>query len=207
MVGNLKLGVTGGETGANIEVTGHSLDEYCMKEPASASSGSCAFLDASTVSKITGLRITKVVDNGESCVYCDPSAPINQLVQAFSQALSAGFSGDSPLRFSQAPGGLPVAQSGSGVVVRRVTDAGDTSQINARAYAQTELSQFTAEARCGALQDVGKLNAVSVVCLGGALGHSGVIKNGKVLQIMFLALGTATNDIMGELIQAAAAKM
>ncbi len=208
--GPLKLGATGGETGADIGVTGHSLDDYCMKAPQSAQgSGSvCSYLDAATISKITGLHITKVQDNGDACVYGDPTAPVNPLLQMFGQAMSMAFGGQSPLRLNGAPNGFPAVPSGAGVIVRQPTDVGDLSNVSVHDYAQGEVSQIPAAAGCGGLQDVSGFNAVSIVCVGGGIGQGGVVKNGKLVLIQYLAPGnSATNDVVGKLLAAAAGKM
>ena len=105
-VGPLKLGVTGGETGADITVEGRSLDDYCKEQPQSGGkpwAAPCSFLDAATISTITGLHITNVKNNGDACVYVDPTAPLSPVVQEFGHALSMAFSGDSPLRLKGAP--------------------------------------------------------------------------------------------------------
>ena len=166
----------------------------------------CSFLDAATVSTITGLNITKVTDTGDSCVYVDPTAPVSPLVRTFGQALSQAFSGASPLRLNGAPNGVPVPQSGAGVIVR-LPSGGDLTKVSVHDYVQGVLAEVPAEAGCGALQDVSGLNAASVVCLGGAIGHGGVVKDDKAVQIMYLASGNATNDVMGALLTAAAANM
>ena len=169
--------------------------------------GLCSFLDAATVSKITGLRITKVKNSGDACIYVDPTAPLSPVVQQFGQALSKAFSGESPLRLNGAPNGMPAPQSGAGVIVRAPNDGGDLTKVSVHDYAQGILAELPAEAGCGALQDVSGLNAASVICLGGAIGHGGVVKDDKAVQIMYLASGNATNDVMGALLAAAAANM
>ncbi len=207
-IGPLKLGVTGGESGADITVSGHSLDEYCKKSPQQSanSDSACSYLDAATISKITGLNITKVKDNGDSCVYVDPTAPLNAVVQMFSQALSQAFSGASPFRLRGAPNGFSQPPTGAGVIVRLPSGAGDLTKVSVHDYAQGLLARVPAGA-CGSLQDVSGLNAASVVCLSGQIGHGGVVRNGKVVHIMYLAPGNATNDVMGQLLAAAAQKM
>jgi hypothetical protein len=194
---------------ASIPVVCSSAPPTDAKTPlnAAAPGGVCSYLDAATVSTITGLHITKVKANGDSCVYVDPTAPLNAVVQAFGQALSKAFSGESPLRLNGAPNGVPEPQSGAGVVVRVPNDGGDVTKVSVHDYAQGILAQVPAEAGCGALQDVNGLNAASVVCLGGAIGHGGVVKNGKLVHIMYLAPGNATNDVMGALLAAAARNM
>jgi hypothetical protein len=173
---------------------------------AQPSGGACSFLDAATISKITGLNITKVTNDGDSCVYVDPTAPLNAVVQQFGQAISMAFSGESPLRLNGAPNGVPAPQSGAGVIVR-LPSGGDLTKVSVHDYVQGILAQVPAEAQCGSLQDVSGLNAASVVCLGGAIGHGGVVKDDKAVQIMYLASGNATNDVMGALLAAAAANM
>jgi hypothetical protein len=168
--------------------------------------GACSYLDAATVSKITGLKITKVKDDGDSCVYVDPTAPVSPVVQSFGQALSEAFSGGSPLRLKGAPNGVPAPQSGAAVIVR-MPSGGDLTKISVHDYVQGILAQVPPEAGCGSLQDVSGLNAASVICLNGAIGHGGVVKDGKAVQIMYLASGNATNDVMGALLTAAAANM
>ena len=94
--------------------------------------------------------------------------------------------------------------------MREPKDAGDLTNVSVHDYAQSQLSQtqIPPEAGCGSLQDVSGLNAVSIVCLRGAIGHGGVVQNGKLVLITFLAPGTtATDDVMGKLLGAAAAKM
>jgi hypothetical protein len=175
--------------------------------PATSGPGSaCPYLDAATVSTITGLHITKVSNTGDACVYVDPTAPLSPVVQAFGQALSKAFSGESPLRLNGAPNGVPEPQSGAGVIVR-LPSGGDLTNISVHDYVQGLLAQVPADARCGSLQDVSGLNAASVICLGGAIGHGGVVKDGKAVQIMYLAPGDATNNVMGALLTAAAANM
>lgn len=169
--------------------------------------GACAFLDAATINGITGLNITEVKDNGDSCVYVDPKAPLSPIVQMFAQALGHVFGGSSPLRLPNAPNGVPAPQTGAGIIVRQPKDAGDLTNVSVHDYAQSELAGFPPQARCGALQDVSGLNASEVVCLGGAIGHGGVMQNGKLIMIMYLASGNATDDVMGKLLAAAAAKM
>lgn len=206
--GPLKLGVTGGESGADITVAGLPLDDYCKKAPPQAGpSGSvCSFLDAATVSRITGLHITKVTNSGDACIYVDPTAPLNPIVQQFGKAISMAFSGGGPLQLQGAPNGPSEPQSGAGVIVR-LPSGGDLTKVSVHDYVQGILAQVPAEAQCGSLQDVSGLNAASVVCLGGAIGHGGVVKDDKAVQIMYLASGNATNDVMGALLAAAAAKM
>ncbi|HKI86688.1 MAG TPA: hypothetical protein VKA53_08070, partial [Thermoanaerobaculia bacterium] len=170
----------------------------------------CSFLDARTVSGITGLHITKVQNLGDSCLYVDSTAPVSLIVQQFGQALSMAFSGESPFRLKGAPeGGMPKAQSGAGVIVRSPSGEGtDLTKVNVHDYAAEALAEVPADAGCGQLQDVTGLNAVSIVCYDGAIGHSGVAKNGKLVYVMFLAPGkTATNKVMGRLVRAAAAHM
>jgi hypothetical protein len=174
---------------------------------ARSSGTACSYLDADTVSAITGLHITKVNDDGDECVYVDPTAPLNAIVQMFSQALGKAFGGTSPVRLNGAPNGVPEAQTGAGVVVREPTDAGDLTNVSVHDYAQQELSEVPAQAGCGAVTDVTGLNASSVVCLGGQIGHGGVVQNNKLVLVMYLAPGNATTDIMGKLLAAAASKM
>jgi hypothetical protein len=188
--------------------SGTAAQRTVEKAPPAAqpSRGVCSFLDAATVSTITGLHITKVKNNGDSCVYVDPTAPVSPLVRTFGQALSEAFSGGSPLRLNGAPNGVPVPQSGAAVIVR-LPSGGDLTKVSVHDYVQGLLAQVPAEAQCGSLQDVSGLNAASVVCLGGAIGHGGVVKDDKAVQIMYLAPGNATNDVMGALLTAAAANM
>ncbi len=167
----------------------------------------CSYLDAATVSKITGLNITDVKDNGDSCVYVDPKAPVNALVQMFSQVLGSAFGGASPLRLNGAPSGVPTAKSGAAVVVRQPSDVGDLTTVKVHDYAVQELAQVPAQVGCGSVTDVTGLNASSVVCLMGQIGHGGVVQNNKLVLVMYLAPGNATTDIMGQLLAAAAAKM
>ena len=174
---------------------------------ARAAGTACSYLDAATISQITGLNITSVKDNGDSCVYVDPKAPLNALVQMFGQALGQAFGGGSPLRLSGAPNGVPPPQSGAGVVVREPHDAGDLTYVKVHDYAQEELAQVPPQAACGSLADVSGLNAASVVCLGGQIGHGGVVRNNKLVMVMYLAPGNATTDVMGKLLSAAAKKM
>ncbi len=166
----------------------------------------CSYLDAATISRITGLNITKVKDNGDSCIYVDPTAPVSPVVQAFGQALSEAFSGQSPLRLKGAPNGVPAPQSGTAVIVRMPSGL-DLTNVSVHDYVQGLLAQVPPEAGCGSPQDVAGLNAASVICLNGAIGHGGVVKDGKAVHIMYLASGNATNDVMGALLAAAAAKM
>jgi hypothetical protein len=184
-----------------------SIPMMASGAPATSGPGTaCPYLDAATVSKITGLNITKVKNNGDSCVYVDPTAPLSPVVQGFGHALSKAFSGESPLRLKGAPNGVPEPQSGAGVIVR-LPSGGDLTNISVHDYIQGILAQVPPDAGCGSLQDVSGLNAASVICLGGAIGHGGVVKDGKAVQIMYLASGNATNDVMGALLTAAAANM
>lgn len=207
--GPLAPGVTGGESRAAITVAGLPPGAYRTAAPPTPvpQGAVCSFLDAATVSKITGLRITKVTNDGDSCVYVDPTAPLSPVVQGFGQALSKAFSGESPLRLNGAPNGVPAPQSGAGVIVRVPSGGGDLTKVSVHDYVQGILAQVPPEAGCGPLQDVSGLNAASVVCLGGAIGHGGVVKDDKAIQIMYLASGNATNDVMGALLAAAAANM
>ncbi len=207
--GPLAPGVTGGESRAAITVAGLPPGAYrtAAAPPPVPPAGVCSFLDAATVSTITGLHITKVTNNGDSCVYGDPTAPLSPVVQQFGLALSKAFGGESPLRLNGAPNGVPAPQSGAGVIVRVPSGGGDLTKLSVHDYVQGILAQVPPEAGCGSLQDVSGLNAASVVCLGGAIGHGGVVKNDKAVQIMYLASGNATNDVMGALLAAAAANM
>ena len=173
---------------------------------ARASGTACSYLDAATISQITGLNITSVKDDGDACVYVDPKAPLNAIVQMFGQALGQAFGGTSPLRLNGAPNGVPAPQSGAGVVVREPSDTGDLTKVSVHDYAQEELAQVPPQAACGSLADVSGLNAASVVCLGGQIGHGGVVANNKLVMVMYLAPGNATTDIMGKLLAAAAKK-
>jgi hypothetical protein len=179
-----------------------SVSLYAMT--ARAADTVCSYLDAATISKITGLSITSVKDDGNACVYVDPKAPLNAMLQMFGQALAQAFGGGSPARLN---GGAAVPQSGAGVVVREPSDAGDLTNVSVHDYAQQEVAQLPPQAACGSLADVSGLNAASVVCLGGQVGHGGVVRNNKLLLIMYLAPGNATTDIMGKLLAAAAANM
>lgn len=184
-----------------------SIPMMASGAPATDNPGSaCSYLDAATISTITGLHITKTTDNGDACIYVDPTAPLSPMVQTFGQALSKAFSGESPLRLKGAPNGVPEPQRGAGVIVR-LPSGGALTNVSVHDYVQGILAQVPAEAGCGPLQDVSGLNAASVVCLGGAIGHGGVVKDGRAVQIMYLASGNATNDVMGALLAAAAAKM
>lgn len=174
---------------------------------APSSGGACSFLDAAAINGITGLHITAVKDNGESCVYVDPAAPLSPIVQMFGQVLGRVFGGGSPVRLQGAPNGVSAPQSGAGIIVREPRDAGDLSNVSVHDYAQSELAEFPPQAGCGSLQDVTGLNAAEVVCLGGAIGHGGVVQNGKLVMITYLASGNATDDVMGKLLTAAAGKM
>jgi hypothetical protein len=208
-VGPLKLGVTGGETGAEITVEGRSLDDYCKDKPQSGGSwgNPCAFLDPATISSITGLHITKEKNDGDACIYVDPTAPLSPVIQQFGKALSMAFSGESPFRLQGAPNGVPEPQSGAGVIVRLPSGGGDLSKFSVHDFVQSVLAEVPAEAGCGTLHDVKGLNAASVVCLNGGIGHGGVVKNDKAVHVMYLAPGNATNDVMGRLLTAAAAHM
>jgi hypothetical protein len=171
---------------------------------ARASGTACSYLDADTISKITGLHITKMQDAGDACVYVDPTAPLNALAQMLGQALSQAFGGAS----HNQPSGVREPQTGAGVVVREPSDeGGDTANVSVHDYAQEELAQVPAQAACGPVVDVSGLNAASVVCLGGQIGHGGVIRNNRLVMVMYLAPGNATSDVMGKLLAAAAAKM
>jgi hypothetical protein len=208
-VGPLKLGATGGETGVDISVEGRSLDEYCKDKPqqGGSSGNPCAYLDPATISSITGLHITSMKNDGDACVYVDPTAPLSPVIQQFGHALSMAFSGESPFRLKGAPNGVPEPQSGAGVIVRLPSGGGDLSKVSVHAYIQGVLDQMQAQAACGAIYDVAGLNAASVVCLNGGIGHGGVVKNGKAVHVMYLASGNATDDVMGRLLTAAATKM
>ncbi len=206
-VSPLKLGVTGAETGATISLTGRSLDDYCKKTPPTTAkpSGGCAYLDAATIDKITGLHITTVKDKGDSCEYVDPKAPISGPVQSMGQALSTSFSGQSPLRLKGAPNGVPEPQSGAGVLVFRPAQA-QGQQVNV--HDMTKGSPPPAQAQCGPTGDVSGLNAVAVVCLGGGIGMGIVAQNGTVLTVLYLAPGTTASTAAVEgLVRAAAARM
>ena len=206
--GPLRLGAIGAERGAGTAVaalppdTGRKMAPLNPAPPGNA----CSFLDAATVSRITGLHITKVTNSGDACIYVDPTAPLNPIVQQFGKAISMAFSGGGPLQLQGAPNGPSEPQSGAGVIVR-LPSGGDLTKVSVHDYVQGILAQVPAEAQCGSLQDVSGLNAASVVCLGGAIGHGGVVKDDKAVQIMYLASGNATNDVMGALLAAAAAKM
>ncbi len=194
---------------AAFPAAGYPLGEHGKVAPASGgSAGSpCSFLDAGTVSKITGLHITKVKPTGDSCVYVDPTAPVSAIVQQLGQALSLAFSGESPLRLKAAPGGVPEPQSGAGVIVRAPSGI-DVSNVNVHDYVEGLLADAPPDAHCGALRDVSGLNAVSIVCMDGAIGHGGVVKDNRLVQVMYLAPGkSATNTIVGRLVRAAAARM
>jgi hypothetical protein len=176
--------------------------------PPSAKPGSaCSYLDAATISRITGMHITKVKDVGDSCVYVDPTAHLNPVIQQFSTALAIAFSGESPLRLKGSEGHQLQPWNGAGVVVRLPGDSGDLTQVSVHDYVQSILAEVPADARCGSVHDVKGLNAASVVCLNGSIGHGGVVKDGKAVQIMYLAPVQATNDVMGRLLAAAAMKM
>jgi hypothetical protein len=102
---------------------------------------------------------------------------------------------------------VPMPQGGAGITVREPSDAGDLSNVSVHDYAQQEVAQLPPQAGCGPLADVSGLNAASVVCLNGQVGHGGVVRNNKLVLIMYLAPGNATTDIMGKLLSAAAANM
>lgn len=170
--------------------------------------GACSFLDAQTIKDITGLNVTEIKDNGESCVYVDPKAPLNPMVASLGAMLGQAFGGASPLRLQGAPNVLPKPQTGAGLIVRQPSNPGDLTNVKAHDYAQAQLGQVPPQAGCGMLTDVSGLNAVSVVCLNGAVGEGGVVQDGKVVFITYLAPGaTATDDIMGKLITTAAGRM
>ena len=64
------------------------------KSPLTAPAGSaCSLLDAATINGITGLHITKVKDNGDTCLYVDPTAPVNGFAQTLAGLLGAVFGG------------------------------------------------------------------------------------------------------------------
>ncbi len=72
-VSPLKVGVTGGETGATISLTGHSLDDYCKKAPpttaASKGGGGCGLLTPAEISKYAHIDVGAGVFDGHVCNY------------------------------------------------------------------------------------------------------------------------------------------
>ncbi len=179
--------------------------------PVAAPGGACSYLHAATIGSITGLHITSVKDNGDACTYADPTAPVSPVLQQFGQVLSEAFGGASPLRLKGAPNGVRAPRSGAGLIVRVPADVGDVSNVSVHDYVQSTLAQvpaeMTAEMGCGSPQDVSGLNATSIVCLGGGLGEGGVVKDGKVVMIIYLAPANATNQVVGQLLAAAAQNM
>ena len=66
--------------------------------------------DGQAIDTITGLHITSVKDNGDACVFTDPSAPVNSVLQNFAGVVSKAFTGS----------GANI-DTGAGVIVRLQT--------------------------------------------------------------------------------------
>ncbi len=182
----LIMGVTGATDGSKGAVVGMSLDTWCKSRNKKKATTVCQVLDVAELDAITGLHITKVKDDGNVCVYADPSAPPSNVLKSVAGAITKAFTGNT----------VDLA-SGAGVVVRlRTLDPGPDPRVS------DFLDEIPA-GLCDTPQLVPGLNAASAICLG--VLNVVVVGNGKYAAIVDLAPGnSATHDQGAQLARAAA---
>jgi hypothetical protein len=185
----LIMGLTGATGGTKGTVTGMSLDKWCKSRNQKKAKTACHVFEVATLDKITGLHITSVKDNGDSCVYADPSAPVSDVLKNFAGAITKAFTGTSV-----------DLGNGAGVIVRlRDVPAGPEPQVS------DYLDQIPARL-CDTPQLVDGENAASAICMG--VLNVGVVADGKFAFITYLAPGnTATHDQGAALARAAAERL
>lgn len=184
----LFMGLTGATTGVKGTVSGMSLDQWCKKRNQKKAKTSCQVFDVPTIDRITGLHITSVKDQGDSCLYVDPSAPPSGVLQGFASAIGKAFTGTS-INLT----------SGAGVVVRlKALPPGPTPK------AADYVGEIPADL-CDT-QLVDGENAASAICMG--VLNVGIVGESKAAFVTYLApAGTATHDEGAAFARAATPKL
>jgi hypothetical protein len=183
--GFLWLGVTGATDGAKGTVLGMSLKNWCKKRHQKKATTSCEVLTVATIDKITGLHITNTKDNGDSCVYGDPSAPVNPVLQQLAGIMSQAFQGSNV-----------TTSTGAGVIVR-LTDLPDGPDPQVSDY----FDEIPADL-CDPPQLIDGVNGATTICQG--VENIVVVSDGKFVHIVYLASGNGATHEVGAALGAAA---
>ena len=161
--------------------------DWCKKRNTKKATTACQILDVPTIDKITGLHITQVKNDGDSCVYGDPSAPVNPALEAVGSAIAKGFTGSSV-----------TITTGAGVIVRlQALPPGPEPKV------EDHFNEIP-PGLCDTPQLISGLNAASAICMG--VENIAVVGDGKFVFITYLASGSSATHEQGAALGRAAAQ-
>ena len=160
--------------------------DWCKKRNTKKTTTACQILDVPTIDKITGLHITQVKNDGDSCVYGDPSAPVNPALQAVGSAIAKAF------------GSSVTITTGAGVIVRlQALPPGPEPKV------EDHFNEIP-PGLCDTPQLISGLNAASAICMG--VENIAVVGDGKLVIITYLASGSSATHEQGAALGRAAAQ-